>query len=320
MSLLVGAVPVVGQAAQSVLAPAGRQAAETGHLMWWFLAILGVIWVLVMIATVAALAARSGVSDERRRMRMVTAGGVATGIVLFGLVWMDVASGRKLAQLAGPNPLVVEIVGHQWWWEITYSDPDPSQRMTTANELHLPTGQPVQIELRSTDVIHSLWIPNLAGKRDLIPGRPSRIVIQADRPGVYRGQCAEFCGVEHALMGLVVVVEPPPAFAAWIDAQRRPAPAPTTDRARHGRDLFVHGPCAMCHAVAGTDAFAKNGPDLSHIASRSTLAAGTVPNVRGYLAGWIIDSQHTKPGNNMPSISMPGEDLLDLVEYLETLR
>jgi cytochrome c oxidase subunit II len=308
---------------QSALDAAGPEAARAGELFWIFLVVLGAVWVIVMVLTALALVVshrNPTPAGDRRKARVVAGGAIATIVILFGLLWADLATGRSLPAPAGRDALHIDVVGHQFWWEIMYRDGAPSEYVTTANELHIPVGRPVELNLRSSDVIHSLWIPNLAGKRDLIPLRPSTMAISADRPGVFRGQCAEFCGHAHALMGLIVVAEPRAEFEAWLKTQRKPAPEPASDRARRGRDLFVHGPCAMCHAITGTDAFGRTGPDLTHFAGRSTLAAATAPNTVGWRAGWIIDSQHVKPGNNMPSMSFAGEDLLSLLEYLESLK
>jgi cytochrome c oxidase subunit 2 len=309
---------------QSALDTAGPQAAQVATLWWWLLAILGAVWLAVLVVLAAALAARHRdptPDGTRRRGRLVAAAAVASVVILFVCVFCDVSTGRGLTRLATrADTLELEITGHQFWRQVEYVESTPSNRVTTANEIHLPVGRPVAVRLRSADVIHSLWIPSLTGKRDLIPGRESTLVFEADRPGVYRGQCAELCGLQHANMAIVVVAEEPARFQQWLDLQRHAPPGPTTDAQKHGHDLFVHGPCALCHTIAGTDAAARRGPDLSHVASRLTLAAGTVPNRRGYLAGWIIDPQHTKPGTEMPAFSLAGPDLQDLLAYLETLE
>jgi cytochrome c oxidase subunit 2 len=191
--------------------------------------------------------------------------------------------------------------------------------VVTANEIHIPVGRPVLINTHSQDVIHSFWMPELHGKRDLIPGHPSAIWLQADRPGVFQGQCAEFCGLQHAHMRLIVVAEPEETFQAWLEAQRQSAQPPRDPLAERGMHVFVSGPCALCHAIRGTDAAGHVAPDLTHIASRATLAAGTLPNTPGHLAGWIIDSQSVKPGNAMPSMSLSPEDLQALLAYLGNL-
>ena len=190
----------------------------------------------------------------------------------------------------------------------------------TANELHIPVGRPVVVKLQSPDVIHSLWVPNLAGKKDLIPGRTTALRLRADQPGIYRGQCAEFCGFQHAKMALLVIAEHPEEYERWAQSQRESARMPESDLAKRGQRVFLTAPCVMCHAIQGTPANGKTGPDLTHVASRRTLAAATVPNTRGYLAGWIVDPQHIKPGTNMPAITLAPDDLQALLAYLESLR
>jgi cytochrome c oxidase subunit 2 len=203
---------------------------------------------------------------------------------------------------------------------VEYKHAIPSKQVTTANEIHLPLNQRVLIRTNSSDVIHSLWIPNLHGKRDLIPGRTSELWLQADKAGVYRGQCAEFCGLEHAKMALLVVAEPQPAFNAWLDQQRQPARAPAHDLAAQGQGIFLSGPCALCHKITGTPAGSRLGPDLTHFASRRTIAAGVAPNTPGYLGAWITDPQHLKPGARMPSMALDSEDVQALIAYLYTLK
>jgi cytochrome c oxidase subunit 2 len=190
----------------------------------------------------------------------------------------------------------------------------------TANEIHIPVGQPVEFQLKSRDVIHSFWVPTLHGKRDLIPRHVTTMTLQADRPGVYRGQCAEFCGYQHAHMAILVVAEPLEQFAAWLEHQRRPAAEPSDARQQRGQEVFLSAPCVMCHTIRGTLAGGRVAPDLTHIAGRHTLAAGTLPNTPGHLAGWIIDPQHIKPGNRMPAHSLNADDLQALLAYLGSLK
>jgi cytochrome c oxidase subunit 2 len=216
--------------------------------------------------------------------------------------------------------LSIQVVGHQWWWELHYPDAVPSQAITTANEIHIPVGRPVELELASRDVIHSFWAPSLHGKRDLIPGHGSRLVVQADRPGVLHGQCAEFCGLQHANMGFLVVAEPADEFEAWRAAQRRPPPAPADAVQARGPRVFLSAPCAMCHAVQGTPAGGQNGPDLSHVASRRRLAAGTVANTSESMSRWIADPHQLKPGTRMPPTALEPADLEALTAYLESLK
>lgn len=309
----------------SALAPAGPQAARLAGVTWTFLAVCGVVYLAVMTALLAALLRRDlDTPDEKARLRIVTAAGVLTTLVLVGLLIVSVRAGRGLNPMrSAHDTITVRAIARQWWWEFQYPGASPDARVTTANELHIPAGRPVLLELVSRDVIHSFWVPALHGKRDLIPGHDSTTYIQADHPGIFRGQCAEFCGAQHAKMGFVVIAQPESEFQAWLAQQRRPATpadALASPSVRHGHDLFVGGTCPMCHTVAGTIAGATMGPDLTHVASRMTLAAGSVPNVREHLARWIADAQAIKPGNRMPPIPLAAADLGDLVDYLETLR
>jgi cytochrome c oxidase subunit 2 len=250
---------------------------------------------------------------------VATAVGV-TIVTLFGLLYASAATGRAISTRPGDKPLVIQITGQQWWWSIEYLDEAPSQHFTTANELHIPVGRPIVLNLRSPDVIHSFWVPNLHGKMDLIPGRLNVTWLRADVPGIYRGQCAEFCGTQHAHMGLVVVAESAEDYQRWAEAQRHNAPEPSTPEQARGRGIVEGGPCALCHTVRGTQAAARTAPDLTHFASRSTIAAATAPNTRGYLAGWIANPQHLKPGNRMPATGLDAADLQAVLAYLETLK
>jgi cytochrome c oxidase subunit 2 len=230
------------------------------------------------------------------------------------------ASGRGLTQPSGPAAVTIDVIGHQWWWDFQYRDVTPSDMVTSPNELHIPVGVPVVLRLQTRDVIHSFWVPSLHGKRDLVAGYTNHLWIQADTPGVYRGQCAEFCGHQHANMAFTVVAEPVDAFQTWLQQQRRPAAEPATDLQRRGRDVFLQSPCVSCHTVRGTDAGSRLGPDLTHVASRLTIAAGTLPNTRGHLAGWIADPQSIKPGVRMPANPLPAEDLQAVLAYVRALR
>jgi cytochrome c oxidase subunit 2 len=311
----------------SALAPAGPQAARLAHVTWIFMIVCGIVYVAVLAALILALARRDQNHhelDERPRLRVVAAAGALTTLVLVALLVVTVRAGHGLNPMRGAHDtLTVKVIGRQWWWELQYPGSAPDQLVTTANELHIPVGRPILLELVSRDVIHSFWAPALHGKRDLIPGHDSTTYIQADRPGVYRGQCAEFCGAQHAKMGFVVVAQAPGDFERWLQQQRQPAAEPGAVAARevrHGQDLFLRGTCPMCHTVAGTPAGAAMGPDLTHVAGRFTLAAGSVSNVRDHLARWIADAQAVKPGNRMPPTPLAARDLGDLVSYLETLR
>jgi cytochrome c oxidase subunit II len=312
---------------QSMLGAAGPHAAGVESLWWLFFWITAGVYVLVMIALLVAVLRRRRPVDPRDPAASRRAGVVITGatgvtlVLLFVLLISSVRTGRYSIQgLADPSHLNIKLTGNQWWWNVEYESTIASQRVRTANEIHIPTGRPVLLKLRSSDVIHSFWVPNLAGKKDLIPGHETELWIQADRPGVYRGQCAEFCGPQHAHMALAVVAEPADKYAAWLDAQRRPAAEPQDQIAKRGRDVFLSGPCVMCHSIRGTGAGGRTAPDLTHLGSRLTLAAGTVPNTPGHLAGWITDAQGIKPGNRMPTIGIGGEDLQALLKYLQTLE
>jgi cytochrome c oxidase subunit II len=203
---------------------------------------------------------------------------------------------------------------------VEYRDVVAQRGATTANEIHVPVGRMVVLELRSTDVIHSFWPISLGAKRDQIPGKENSLWLRADRPGVYRGQCAEFCGHQHAKMAFLVVAERPDSFERWLATQRDTAATPADSLTRRGQEVFLGSSCVMCHAIAGTPAGSRIGPDLTHLAGRRTIAAGTLPNTRGNLAGWIVDPQTIKPGAKMPPNLLPPADLQALLAYLETLR
>jgi cytochrome c oxidase subunit 2 len=310
--------------AQSMLDVAGPKAAAIERLFWANVVIAGVVYVLVALALAIALWRRPAVDNEaarRRKTRAVAAAVGATAVVLLGLLVASILTGRAVRSSGiGEAAFTIDVTGHRFWWQIVYTAPIPRDRITDANEIHIPVGRPVQLRLRSADVIHSLWIPALVGKRDLIPGLTSELTLVADRPGRYRAQCAEFCGYQHAKMALWVVAHPTDEFEAWLRAARRPATPARDPLARRGQEIFERGPCAMCHAITGLDAHGSAGPDLTRLASRMTLAAGTLPNVRGYLAGWILDPQSHKPGANMPAIALSGPDLQALLAFLEGLE
>jgi cytochrome c oxidase subunit 2 len=319
---------------QSMLDPAGPHAARIAGLWWALLVTATVVFVLVMAALAWAVVrgrrarrelagetpAVGGGAEDRRLAGAVVMAVAATAVVLLAFLVTSVRTGRLHAEPPGSDALLVEIVGRQWWWEIRYLDSVPSRIVTTANELRIPVGRPVRLRLLSRDVIHSLWVPNLAGKRDLITGNPTETWLRADSAGSWRGQCAEFCGHQHARMGLWVVAEPPEDFTAWYEAQLAPAAPPRDSLARRGEEVFLGGSCVLCHKVAGTRAGSGVGPDLTHFASRIALGAATRPNVRGHLAGWISDPQGIKPGARMPANPLPPADLEALLHYLEGLR
>lgn len=316
---------------QDVLRPAGVQAEHILRLWHGTLALCTLVFVLVAGAVLIALwrapratadsAPDVGVLDrpEPGPRRAVTWAALLSFIGLVALLWADVRTSSALAQLPADGALRIELTGRQWWWQAAYHDPLTGQRFATANELHLPVGRAAIITLRSDDVIHTLWLPNLHGKKDMIPGQVTEIRLRADRAGEYRGQCAEFCGQQHTLMALSVIAEPPPQYQAWAAGQARAA-SPAADPAQRGVQVFSDQGCAACHTINGTGAAGTQGPDLTHLASRRTLAAGTLPNTRGNLAGWIVDAPSLKPGTSMPPSPMPPQQLHTLLAYLESLE
>lgn len=310
---------------QSALNPAGPQAAEIAALTWLFFGVCAFVYVAVIAATFWAILRRRAASDDspETNLRLARFVGVSIGLTIVVLVMLTVSSvvaGRGMTSATGAEPVFVDVIGHQWWWDFQYRTANPSEHVTSPNELHIPVGVPVAIRAISRDVIHSFWVPALHGKRDLIPGIETSTWIQADRVGVYRGQCAEFCGHQHAHMAFVVVAEPMDAFQSWLAQQRRGAPSPTTAEQRQGHDVFMGGPCVMCHTIRGTTAGSRIGPDLTHVAGRQTIAAGTLPTTREHLARWVANSQAIKPGNRMPPNPMSDADLQALLTYLEMLR
>jgi cytochrome c oxidase subunit II len=314
------------------LHPAGVQAAHIAQLWWFTVAICGVVFLAVLAALLIALrrapratestpADVASLREGEPRVRRPVIGAVALSVAgLFALLVGSVATDRALANMSLVNAVGIEVVGHQWWWDVRYDDPDPSRSFYTANEIHIPVGRPVLLTLKSDDVIHSFWVPNLHGKKDLIPGRTATLQLRADQPGTYRGQCAEFCGAQHAFMAFQVVAEAPEQFEKWAEAQRQPAGEPQAAQQAKGRELFLSGSCMLCHAIQGTTAQGRKAPDLTHVASRSTLAAGTIPNDPQHLAEWIADPQKYKPGVNMPAHSVPKEQLDSIVAYLGSLK
>jgi cytochrome c oxidase subunit II len=319
---------------RSVLDPAGPQAAHIAALWWWMFWIFSAIFLLVVAALLIAIfqarvhgpavipvAEAAPLPARERRIGWMVATCVGlTVVVLFIFLAANVITGHRLALLAADDAVNIQLTGYRWWWKVQYPDHIPARHVTTANEIHIPVGRPVLINTDSQDVIHSFWVPSLHGKRDLVPGNPSAIWLQADQPGRFEGQCAEFCGLQHAHMRLLVIAEPEENYQAWLDGQRQTAPAPSDPIAQRGLHVFETGPCALCHSVRGTEASGQVAPDLTHFASRATIAAGTMPNSPGHLAAWIVDPQHIKPGNAMPPNSLSPEDLQALLAYLGGLH
>jgi cytochrome c oxidase subunit 2 len=310
--------------------PGSPQAKAVAHLWWWMLAVGGAIWIGVTVVALYAVFAHRGQREaddllhlppatHHRIERVVSSAVFVTILVLVAFLIYDFSVGRALAQHP-ERGVTIDVTGHQWWWEVLYENPDPSRRLLTANEIHVPVGEQVQFKLRAADVIHSFWAPNLNGKRDLIPGYMSTMWFKADTPGVYRGQCAEFCGLEHAKMAFYVIADSRPKFDAWLAAASQSHQTPTDSTLLSGERVFLSSGCAVCHTISGTQAFATVGPNLSHFGSRSTIAAGTLPNTSENLARWIFNPQLIKPGVIMPSIPLQPAQLTAVVAYLESLK
>jgi len=311
----------------SALTGSGPAATTIASLTWVLIGILATIYILVMVALIHALSHRRRPTlapgaprgDRGALAAVVTAGAVVPFIVLTALLLATLNVLAVVLPVQTPEALTIDVRGQQWWWEFEYGG--GTDTMRTANELHIPTGRRVMLRLHAHDVIHSLWVPALHGKLDLIPGKTNVTWLQADHAGVYRGQCAEFCGIQHAQMAFLVIAQPPAEFDAWLGAQRQPALPPGDEQARRGERLFVDRGCASCHTVRGSLAFfGRLGPDLTHVASRRTLAAGALDNSRGALAGWIANPQILKPGNRMPHTPLAVEDFHAIVHYVSALR
>jgi cytochrome c oxidase subunit 2 len=340
---------------QSALRTGGPGAAQIGAL-WNQMLVIGALVTLLVVATLAYALFRRRRADElppeadrpadrrgehanldtggrgredegrpeseRVGVRWMVAGGVVLPTVI--LTALLIPTLRSLNAVsphrAERAPITIEVIGRQWWWEVRYLDAEPSRITETANELRIPVGERVRVQLRAADVIHSFWVPGLQGKMDMIPGRTNVTWLQADRPGVWRGQCAEYCGLQHAKMAFVVVAERPEEFARWLARQREPAAEPRDSLGRARRETFLASGCVLCHAVRGTPAAAKAGPDLTHVGSRLTLAAGELPNTKGHLMGWVANPQALKPGSQMPAVPLGARELHAIVDYLLSLR
>ena len=307
---------------QSALNPQGPLALEIAGLSWFLIIVLSAAWLVTMLLLGYALlqARRERRASDAVSRNVVIAWGVAVPLVVLATVLVySVGVGNAMSVTPFKGTMTVHITGKQWWWQVRYMK-GSDVVADTANEIHLPVRTPVKLKLSSTDVIHSFWAPNLTGKMDLIPGRTNEIWLRADKPGVWRGQCAEFCGAQHAHMGFEVIAEDPKKFYECLQWQKQTAVQPVSDLAREGQQVFLQGPCVMCHSIRGTPAGASAGPDLTHIAGRRTLAAATLPNTRGHLGGWIVNAQGIKPGSHMPRINLDATQLEPLLTYLESLR
>jgi cytochrome c oxidase subunit 2 len=302
-----------------VLQAAGEAARTIQTVGWVLIAGSVAVFAGVMLLLAVALQRRAG--GVRARLWIIGGGLVFPGTVLAALFAWTVAMSPAWKPVPPPGALVVAVTGHMWWWEVRYQDPATAAEVRTANEIRIPVGRPVYLALDSADVIHSFWVPQLAGKTDMLPGRIQHLLLSADRPGVYRGQCAEFCGEQHARMALHVVALEPAAFDAWLAAQARPAVPPASAAQEAGRQAFLTNRCDACHAVRGVGADSRLGPDLTHVGSRLHLAAGTVSNTPEARREWIAHVQRLKSGARMPSYErLDGPTLAAIADWLGALR
>jgi cytochrome c oxidase subunit 2 len=306
---------------QSALNPAGGEAERIHTLSWILIIFCSVVFLGVAIATIIAL-----FGSHRWRQRLagerlvIGAGLVFPAAALSALLGYSIAVMGMSGSAEGQASLRISVVGERWWWRVIYTTQDGSH-VESANELRLPTDQPVHVELTSADVIHSFWVPKLAGKLDMIPGRTNTLTLNVHEPGISRGQCAEYCGGAHALMSFFVIAMAPADFEAWLARESAPAAVPVEEAEIQGHALFVQSGCGACHTVRGTDASGTIAPDLTHVGNRHSLAAATLPNNAEAFARWISDSQHIKPENLMPPYAIYTEqELGHLATYLESLR
>jgi cytochrome c oxidase subunit II len=312
---------------QSALDPQASQSGEIKSLFLVFVAVAAFVWTTVMLALLIGLMRQKSPrpdplyaepAAERSAGATIFGLSVATAAIVLALSVLSYLAQRTVFAKASDTP-VVRVIGHQWWWEVLYES-TPDQSFTTANEIRVPVGQPVKLKLETRDVIHSFWAPTLNGKMDLINGQENELEIAASNPGIYRGQCAEFCGLQHAHMAFEVIAMPRDQYKTWRANQLKSANSPSDPQAERGEQLFRVKGCALCHAIQGTPAGGRVGPDLTHLASRRTIAAGTLPNTPGNLGGWLSDPQHIKPGNLMPALRLEGDELNALVRYLGSLQ
>ena len=315
------------QAPMSIFRGGGDGGSRIAGLAWFLIIAAAIVYVCVMVLFLIAMSRNRDrdpheVDMTKRGTGFVLWGGGVMPAIVLTIVFVAglAAMGRFPASATARAPHFT-VTGHQWWWQVDYDDPALPGHFTAANELHVPVGETVRIRLVSADVIHSFWVPGLQGKIDLIPGDTNEVRIHAEKAGTYRGQCAEFCGMQHAHMAFTVVADSPAQYAAWIAAQQAPTKEPVDSMTALGRQLVTGGPCALCHTLRGTNARGQVGPDLTHVGSRLTLAAGTLPNTPGTMEAWIANAQSLKPGAKMPTITQyDGVELRAIAAYLESLK
>ena len=316
---------------QSALAPASDQAGHLFSLWNLMLGVCGFMYLLVIIFLAWAIwrsrsklaAAVQSPQTEVNDKGLERTFAAWAGLILGGLIVLTTASflvDRAFATADARDALKIKLTGQQWWWKIEYQDGPVDRWIETANELHLPAGRPAELTVEAQDVIHSFWVPNLSGKIDMIPGRTNHVLITPRQQGAYRGQCAEFCGFQHAHMALDVTVEPTAAFEAWRSRQLQSAPETADPILTQGRKVFETSACVACHRIAGTEAGGETAPDLTHVAGRKSIAAGTLPYSRANLTAWIANPRKFKPGTTMPAVKLATPDLFALTAYLDSLK
>ncbi|MBW6425402.1 cytochrome c oxidase subunit II [Rhizobium sp. XQZ8] len=309
---------------QSALDAQGQSAILLRNLIFVIVIVCSIVWLAVMAMLFWALLRRDRPKPEDSRtdkpmQTAVIAAVAATVVIITGLTVASFYTTRGL----GPVPdvdVTIRVRAQQWWWQFTYEDREPVHAFQTANEIHIPVGKNVRVLLESIDVIHSFWVPSLAGKQDLIPGRENVLTLRAEKPGFYRGQCAEFCGLQHSHMAFVVIAEDEQNYRQWEATQRATPSEPREAEALAGKAVFMARQCSACHTIRGTQATGISGPDLTHVGSRMTIGAGLMENSRGSLAAWIADPQTLKPGNSMPLVPLSAQELRQISAYMESLK
>lgn len=325
------AKPLPGSATENASAPLnyflhsyGPASSPTLHLGWVLVGLLIAIFLIILLLLLAAIfrkrptdnSAQIGREDEG--MPWIYIGTGLSTCILFTLAVYSLTTLNSIAKPAQAPALTLTVTGYDWWWKVEYENVDPSLYFVTANEIHIPVGQPVLVKLKSADVIHAFWVPVLAGKTQMIPGLTNQQWLQADSEGVYRGQCTQYCGLQHAHMGFEVVAQTAADFQKWQDAQRLAFDMASAWDNRSGKALFVER-CAGCHAVRGTDAVGAHAPDLTHLKSRRLIAGGLLTNTPEHLLEWITHAQDLKPGSRMPSMMLTAAELSALSAFLSTL-
>ncbi|MBE2270480.1 MAG: cytochrome c oxidase subunit II [Anaerolinea sp.] len=307
--------------APNALDPRSPEATNIAEL-WWVMFVLGTgIFLLVTFLLLYTLFIRNhkkaqGDIQSQKGGRWIIYGGLVLPTIILAVVFVFTLRSMQVLALEDEPPLIIEVVGKMWWWEVRY----PDHNIITANEIHIPVNHRVELRLTSADVIHSFWVPQLHGKLDMVPGQTNVLQIQANRERTYRGMCSEFCGLQHARMQFLVVAQSENDFNQWVLQQQQPASTQLSESAQRGREVFFEVGCSTCHAISGTEAVSAFGPNLTHLANRQTLGAAILPNNRGNLGGWITNAQALKPGSLMPPMDIPAADVEPLLDYLQSLE